>query len=82
MFLPRLQSLETIRRPVDRAAAVPIETAYMKVRIRKNLHAEMCLDFIFYITLGTSFWTSRFLFVDDPAARLQGSRTENLHNCF
>ena len=60
MFLPRLQSLETIRRPVDRAAAVPIETAYMKVRIRKNLHAEMCLDFIFYITLGTGFWTSRF----------------------
>src|SRR5215471_9061930 len=54
-FLPRFGSLETIRRPFDRAAAVPIETAYKKVRIRKNLHAEMYFDFMFYITLGLVF---------------------------
>src|SRR5215469_9635221 len=43
-FLPRFGSLETIRRPVDRAAAVPIETAYMKARTRRILHAEMYFD--------------------------------------
>jgi len=45
-FLPRLGSLETIRRPVDRAAAVPIETAYMRARIRMILHVEMYFDFM------------------------------------
>jgi hypothetical protein len=43
-FLPRFGSLETIRRPVDRAAAVPIETAYMKTRTRRILHVEMYFD--------------------------------------
>ena len=62
-FLPRFGSLETIRRPVDRAAAVPIETAYMRARIRTKLHVEMYFDFIFYIALGTGFWTPGFLLV-------------------
>ena len=66
-------SVETIRRPVDPALADPIETAYMRARIRTNLHVEMYSDFILYITLGTRFWKSRFLFIDDPAARLPGS---------
>ena len=55
-FLPRFGSLETIRRPVDRAAAVPIETAYMRARTRKNLQAEVYFDFMAYITLWTRFW--------------------------
>ena len=45
-FLPRLGSLETIRRPVDRASAVPIETAYMRARTRTILHVEMYFDFM------------------------------------
>ena len=36
---------------------------------------EMYFDFIFYITVGTSFWTSRSLFVDDPAAGQAGGWT-------
>jgi hypothetical protein len=55
IFLPRLGSLETIRRPVDRAAAVPIETAYMRARIRTNLHVETYFDFMAHVTLGTGF---------------------------
>src|SRR5262249_22590964 len=51
IFLPRLESLETIRRPVDRASAVPTQRAYMRARIRTNLHVEMYFDFILYITL-------------------------------
>ena len=79
-FLPRFGSLETIRRPADRAAAVPIETAYMRARIRTNLHVEMYFDFMAYITLATRFrrmWcssTSGFLLVDCHAARLPGAR--------
>lgn len=46
IFLPRLGSLETIRRPVDRASAVPIETAYMRARIGTTLHVEMYFEFI------------------------------------
>ena len=45
VFLPRFGSIETIRRPVD-AAAVPIETAYMRPRIRTILHMEMYFDFM------------------------------------
>jgi len=56
---PRFGSLETIRRPVDRASAIPIETAYMRVRIRTLLHVEMYFEFILtIISLGTHFWTS------------------------
>ena len=54
-FPPRFGSLETIRRPTDRAVAVPIETAYMRARIRTNLHVEMYFDFMAYITLATRF---------------------------
>jgi hypothetical protein len=54
-FLPRFGSLETIRRPADRAAAVPIETAYMRARIRTNLYVEMYFDFMGYIKLWTHF---------------------------
>src|SRR5215469_2006492 len=43
-FLPRFGSLETIRGPVDRAAAVPIETAYMNARTRRILRVEMYFD--------------------------------------
>jgi hypothetical protein len=46
IFLPRLGSLETIRRPVDRASAVPIETAYMIARIRTIMPVEMYFDFM------------------------------------
>ena len=46
IFLPRLGSLETIRRPVDRASAVPIETAYMTARIRTIMQVEMYFDFM------------------------------------
>jgi len=55
-FLPRFGSLETTRRPVDRAAAVPIETAYMRARIRTNLHAEMYFDFIASFYHRDAFW--------------------------
>jgi len=54
----------------------------MKVRIRKNLHAEMYFDFILYITVGTTFWPSRFLSVDGPAARLPGRGTKNFRTPF
>jgi hypothetical protein len=54
-FLPRFGSLETIRRPADRAAAVPIETAYMRARIRTNLYVEMYFDFMGYIAFWTHF---------------------------
>ena len=36
--------------PTGPAAAVPIETAQMKVRIRKNLPAELYFDFMAYAT--------------------------------
>jgi hypothetical protein len=45
-FLPRFGSLETIRRPVDRASAVPIETAYMRARIGTILHVQMYFEFM------------------------------------
>ena len=45
-FLPRFGSLETIRRPVDRASAVSIESAYVRARIRTNLHVELYFDFM------------------------------------
>jgi hypothetical protein len=32
--------------PPDPAATVPIETAQMKVKIRKDLHAEVYFDFM------------------------------------
>ena len=74
-FLPRFGSVETIRRPVDRAAAVPIETAYIRARIRTNLHVEMYLDFILHIiSLGTRFWTYGFVLLDYPAARYYRER--------
>ena len=58
-LLPRFGSLETIRRPVDRASAVPIETAYVRARIRTNIHVEKYFVFILdIISLGTRFWTS------------------------
>jgi len=65
IFPARLGSLETIRRPVDRASAVPMETAYIRVRIRTNLHMQACFDFILYIiSLGTRFWTSGALLLE------------------
>ena len=81
-FLPRFGSAETIRRPVDRASAVPIETAYMRARIRTNLHVEMYFVFILHIiSLGTRFWTSGFLLSDNPEARYRGAGLKNLQNC-
>ena len=41
-----LESLETIKRPVDRASAVPIETAYMTASIMTIKHVEMYFDFM------------------------------------
>src|SRR5215471_555297 len=80
-FLPRFGSLETIRRPVDRAAAVPIETAYIRPRIRTILHAEMYFDFILHIiSVGTRFWTSGCLLTRTPYGAASG--TGNLLNCF
>ena len=55
-FLPRFGSLETIRRPVDRAAAVPIETVYMKARTRTILHAEMYFDFMVTDSARARLW--------------------------
>src|SRR5215813_15272920 len=73
-FLPRFGSLETIRRPVDRAAAVPIETAYMKARTRTILHVEMYFDFI-----SSSYARNGFLAngVDRCLVRYQAERHEN-----
>ena len=42
-----------------------LETVYVRPRIRMNTHVEKYFDFIFYITFGTPFRTSGFLFVDD-----------------
>src|SRR5262249_14729500 len=67
ILLPRLESLEMIRRPVDRASAVPIETAYMTARIRMILHMEMHFDFILHIiSRWTGFWTSGSLNSNTP----------------
>jgi hypothetical protein len=39
------------------------------------MQVEMYFDFILHIiSLGTSFWTSGFLLVNDPAGRLPGGR--------
>jgi len=35
--------------------AVPIETAQMKLKIRKNLPAEMYFDFMAYVNSGFGF---------------------------
>jgi hypothetical protein len=40
VFHPKFGDLETIKCPPGRAAAVPSETAEMKVKIRKNLEIE------------------------------------------
>src|SRR5262249_10355624 len=73
IFLPRFGSLETTRRPVDRASAVLIETAYMRVRIRTILHVEMYFDFILHIiSVGTRFWTSGCLFTRTPYGAARG----------
>jgi len=63
IFLPRFGSLETIRRPTDRAAAVPIETAYMRARIRTSLHVEMYFDFMALYYARDSFLTN-VVFID------------------
>ena len=55
-FHPRFGSLETIRRPVDRASAVPIETAYIRPRIRTILHVEMYFDFMASNYAWNGFW--------------------------
>src|SRR5215471_144112 len=54
-FLPRFGSAETIRRPVDRASAVPIETAHVRARIRTNIHVEKYFDFIVLYYVWDSF---------------------------
>jgi hypothetical protein len=54
-FHPKFGDLETIKCPPGRAAAVPIETAQMKVKIRKNLPAELYFDFMAYVNPGFSF---------------------------
>src|SRR5262245_2195792 len=64
-FLPRFGSLETIRRPVDRAAAVPIETAYMKARTRTILHVEMYFDFMASSYARNNFLANVVLSVSD-----------------
>jgi len=77
MFLPRLESLETIKRPVDRASAVPIETAYMTARVITIIHVEMYFDFILHvISIGTRFWTSGSLLTRTPYGAATGSRRE------
>jgi hypothetical protein len=74
-FLPRFGSAETIRRPVDRASAVPIETAYVRARIRTNIHVETYFDFILpIISLGTRFWTSGSLLTRRPYGAATGER--------
>jgi hypothetical protein len=45
-FHPKFGDLETIKYPPGRAAAVPIETAQMKLKIRKNLPADIYFDFM------------------------------------
>src|SRR5262249_2404980 len=75
IFLPRLESLEMIRRPVDRASAVPIETAYMRARPRTILHVEMYFDFILHIiSLWAGFWTSGSLLTPTSYGVAIGSR--------
>jgi hypothetical protein len=81
-FLPRFGSLETIRRPTDRAAAVPIETAYMRARIRTSLHVEMYFDFMALYYARDSFLTN-VVFIDFwislsrlPCRAATGSATE------
>jgi len=60
-----------IRRPVDRASAVPIETAYVNARIRTIIHVEMYFDFILHIiSLWTRFWTSGSLLTRTSYGRL------------
>ena len=54
-FLPRFGSLETIRRPADRASAVPIETPHIKAKIRTNIHVEMYFDFMASSYAGDGF---------------------------
>jgi len=64
-----------IRRPVDRASAVPIETAYMRARPRTILHVEMYFDFILHIiSLWAGFWTSGSLLTPTSYGVAIGSR--------
>ena len=66
-----------MRRPVGRASAVPIETAYMTARIITIMHVEMYFDFILHIiSLGTRFWTSGSLLTPTPYGTAIGSRRE------
>lgn len=76
MFRPRLESLETISRPVDRAWAVPIETAYMRARTRTILRVEMYFDFILHIiSVRTRFWTSGSLLTRTPYGAATSERS-------
>ena len=61
-----------------------METAYIRVRIRPNLHMQVYFDFILYIiSLGTVFWTSVSLLLEhtvevSPSAWLDLFGTEPL----
>jgi hypothetical protein len=46
MFHPKFGTLMTIKRPRDWAAAVPIEIAQTKTRIRRSVLAEVYLGFM------------------------------------
>jgi len=80
ILLPRLGSLETIRRPVDRASAVPIETAYMRVRIRRILHAEMYFDFIISSYARNGFLANVVLIDVWRDSRAERRGNNNKHN--
>jgi hypothetical protein len=45
-FHPKFAVLRTTKYPPGLAAAVPIETVEMKLRIKKNLPAELYFDFM------------------------------------
>ena len=79
-FLPRFGSLETIRRPVDRVSAVPIETAYIRARIRRILHVEMYFDFM-ASSYGRNGFLANVVLIDvqcDSRAERRGNN--NKHN--
>src|SRR5215471_21119826 len=58
-FDPKFAGLRTIKRPAGRArraAAVSIEAAQRKTRIRKRVVTDVNLDFIASCYLGIRFW--------------------------
>jgi hypothetical protein len=76
-FDPKFAGLRTIKRPAGRArraAAVSIETAQRKTRIRKSVVTDVNLDFMPSCFLGIRFWPAWRVHPNDRH-RMEAHRT-------